>query len=305
MVRMYAEMFAGLHKNPRDILQKTFTQKYDEMVLVKDIGFESMCVPSKQLVNGADGAKRAANVSVGDRLWSLDNGRVVETTVIAASRQQTRELVAVQTQVGTFCVTPDHPFATPGGWVEAQNLEGNQVEWTFPRSLCRNRYPVRVGYWLGYAIGTVFSDGTVGKRCLSLVVNEREFAAKFAMSLREEFGAEVTIEKVSRPSGFLGRELPGYRVRIVSSFSRNSSALGRVVTLITCASVSRAVVLNTQDCMQGFLDGYIDGDGCRNKTSGAFVVSSNIPFLQEMAEAIGAPFQTSWSNKLVETVCLR
>ncbi len=43
MARMYAEMFAGLHKNPRDILQKTFTQKYDEMVLVKDIGFESMC----------------------------------------------------------------------------------------------------------------------------------------------------------------------------------------------------------------------------------------------------------------------
>ncbi len=41
--RMYAELFAGLRQDPRDFLKKTFTQKYDEMVVVKDIGFESMC----------------------------------------------------------------------------------------------------------------------------------------------------------------------------------------------------------------------------------------------------------------------
>jgi GTP cyclohydrolase I len=40
---MYAELFAGLQKDPHLHLQKTFTQKYDEMVLVKDIGFDSMC----------------------------------------------------------------------------------------------------------------------------------------------------------------------------------------------------------------------------------------------------------------------
>jgi GTP cyclohydrolase I len=43
VARMYAELFSGLHHNPRQLLQKTFTQKYDEMVLVKDIGFASMC----------------------------------------------------------------------------------------------------------------------------------------------------------------------------------------------------------------------------------------------------------------------
>jgi GTP cyclohydrolase I len=43
VARMYAEMFAGLRVDPRTFLKKTFTQKYDEMVLVKDIGFESMC----------------------------------------------------------------------------------------------------------------------------------------------------------------------------------------------------------------------------------------------------------------------
>jgi len=43
VARMYAELFSGLHKDARQLLQKTFTQKYDEMVLVKDIRFESMC----------------------------------------------------------------------------------------------------------------------------------------------------------------------------------------------------------------------------------------------------------------------
>ncbi len=43
VARMYAEVFSGLHTEPRQYLKKTFTQKYDEMVLVKDIRYESFC----------------------------------------------------------------------------------------------------------------------------------------------------------------------------------------------------------------------------------------------------------------------
>jgi GTP cyclohydrolase I len=43
VARMYAEMFAGLHSEPREHLQKFFTEKYDEVVLVRDISFCSMC----------------------------------------------------------------------------------------------------------------------------------------------------------------------------------------------------------------------------------------------------------------------
>jgi GTP cyclohydrolase I len=43
VARMYAEMFSGLNLDPRLLLKKSFTQKYDEMVLVRDIDFESMC----------------------------------------------------------------------------------------------------------------------------------------------------------------------------------------------------------------------------------------------------------------------
>jgi GTP cyclohydrolase I len=43
VARMYAEVFQGLHQDPRVHLQKLFTQKYDEIVLVKNIRFESFC----------------------------------------------------------------------------------------------------------------------------------------------------------------------------------------------------------------------------------------------------------------------
>jgi len=49
VARMYAEVFSGLHQDPKVHLSKLFTpkdgsnQKYDEMVLIKDIQFESFC----------------------------------------------------------------------------------------------------------------------------------------------------------------------------------------------------------------------------------------------------------------------
>ncbi len=43
VARMYAELFSGLHDEPREHLKKFFTEKYDELVLVRDISFNSMC----------------------------------------------------------------------------------------------------------------------------------------------------------------------------------------------------------------------------------------------------------------------
>ena len=43
VARMYAEMFSGLHDDPRVHLRKAFTEKYDEIVLVRDIAFNSVC----------------------------------------------------------------------------------------------------------------------------------------------------------------------------------------------------------------------------------------------------------------------
>jgi GTP cyclohydrolase IA len=43
VARMYAEMFSGLAQDPRQHTQKFFSQDYDEIVLVRDISFCSMC----------------------------------------------------------------------------------------------------------------------------------------------------------------------------------------------------------------------------------------------------------------------
>lgn len=40
---MYAEMFSGLQIDPARHLRVTFPEDYDEMVLVRDISFTSMC----------------------------------------------------------------------------------------------------------------------------------------------------------------------------------------------------------------------------------------------------------------------
>ncbi len=43
VVRAYAEMFAGLHTEPTDVLNKTFSEDHQELVLVRDIPIYSTC----------------------------------------------------------------------------------------------------------------------------------------------------------------------------------------------------------------------------------------------------------------------
>jgi len=43
VARSYQEVFAGLHVDPDDVLQTTFDENHDELVLVKDIALYSIC----------------------------------------------------------------------------------------------------------------------------------------------------------------------------------------------------------------------------------------------------------------------
>ncbi len=43
VARMYAEVFSGIRSDPREELTILFQEKYDEMILVKDIPVYSMC----------------------------------------------------------------------------------------------------------------------------------------------------------------------------------------------------------------------------------------------------------------------
>ena len=43
VARLYEELFSGLWRDPSTDLKQAFVQKYDEIVLIKNISFESMC----------------------------------------------------------------------------------------------------------------------------------------------------------------------------------------------------------------------------------------------------------------------
>jgi len=184
VARAFREMFGGLYKRPEDVLTTTFDIGHDEMVLVRDIELFSTCVPSRQMVNAVGGQKRAADVKVGDKLWTLSHGQVRKTRVTSVGARFSRELVEVRTEKGSFRVTPDHPLMTPEGWLEARDVEGWYVAWTPPRSLSRTRNRVTAGYEFGYAVGAICADGTVGKRI------------------------KTKLEPVQRPSGLTGRMTP-------------------------------------------------------------------------------------------------
>jgi GTP cyclohydrolase I len=43
VARMYQELFGGLHENPAAYTKKFFSESYNEIVLVRDISFNSVC----------------------------------------------------------------------------------------------------------------------------------------------------------------------------------------------------------------------------------------------------------------------
>jgi GTP cyclohydrolase I len=197
VARMYEEITSGLREDPTAVLEAVFDEGHDEMVMVRDIPMYSVCVPSMQPVNAVGGQRAARDIRAGDELWTLVNGRVQPTRVTRVQARKTRQLVEVRTGEATFRVTPDHPFATPQGWTEAKDLEGTFVEWTAPRSLRRPRHAPTVGH----DFGTIFADGTVGRRHVALVVHDEEHAKRFAASMGRAFNVRAEPETVERPSG--------------------------------------------------------------------------------------------------------
>jgi GTP cyclohydrolase I len=294
IANMYEEIFAGVGVDPTPVPTVVQGANFDEMIMVKDIPLQSLCVPSKQFINTPNGVTRAADVRVGQELWTFDDdGALATTTVVSVGSRKTRELVEVRTDSHRMRVTPEHPVLTPGGWVEAVNLvPGEKVHAVpEPRKLCQVYYPVREGYELGYVIGAVGSDGSVQEsRRVSLVVRSKGFAERFAQALEVAFGVRRPVETLMVPSGFLKTKIPVYRVRVVSR------QIGELLrhwfggTKATKRFHFPQVVLRSRDMMDGFLDGYCDGDGYDIKgASGArMIVSSNLTFLEELGDVLGA-----------------
>lgn len=246
-------------------------------------------LPSKQTVNAVGGRLQARSVRVGCRLWSLSDGRTAQTTVTDVAVTKVREVVEVVTDHLAFVVAPDQMLSTPDGWVHARDARGNVVAWTHARKLNRRRLTITPGYDLGYLIGATCSDGTVGRNYVSLVVNDRRFAERFAECLVGATGLSARLEPVTRPSGYLRRDVPGFRVRVVSSYLADLLRQYVGGDAHHMRQGFPRVVLRDRKTFDGFLDGYSDGDGCPVR-GGRVLVSANVAFLAELARIIGARF---------------
>lgn len=248
-------------------------------------------LPSRQTVNAVGGRLQARNVQVGCRLWALDGERTVHSTVTEVVTAKVREVVDVVTDHVTFTVAPDLLLGTPDGWVHARDAEGTVLAWTHARKLSRVRLTIKPGYEFGYLIGANCADGTVGKNYVSLVVNDEEFASRFAACLTVAVGLPARLEAVTRPSGYLRRDVPGFRVRVVSSYLADLMRQYVGGDAHHMRQRFPRVVLRDRETFEGFLDGYTDGDGFRSKSwAGRLLVSANASFLSDLAQIVGARF---------------
>lgn len=160
---MYAEVFSGLRQDPADVLRVGFEVGHQEMVLVKDIPFYSMCEHHFLPFHGV------AHVGY------IPNGRVVGLSKLAraleilARRPQLQERltsqladvimstlepsgVAVVIKAEHLCYDRETEVLTPDGWVRFDQLsEGVPVaqvdtatlNMTFARPTAYVRYPYR------------------------------------------------------------------------------------------------------------------------------------------------------------------
>ncbi len=91
VAKMYAEMFSGLSENPKDQFTAVFSEGHEEMILVKDIPFYSMC--EHHLVPFY-GVAHVAYLPSDGRVTGLSKlARAVE---VAARRPQLQERLTAQ-----------------------------------------------------------------------------------------------------------------------------------------------------------------------------------------------------------------
>ncbi len=90
VARMYSELFAGINADPDEVLDTTFEQPFDEMVLVRNITVQSMCEHHLMPFVG-----RASVAYIpGERIVGLS--KIARVVRILSSRPQVQERLTNQ-----------------------------------------------------------------------------------------------------------------------------------------------------------------------------------------------------------------
>ena len=100
VAKMYAEVFSGLGKNPEEEVSAIFNEMHEEVVIVKDIPFYSMC--EHHLVPFY-GKAHVAYIPTGGRVTGLSKlARVVETVARQPQLQERITSTIADTLVNTL-----------------------------------------------------------------------------------------------------------------------------------------------------------------------------------------------------------
>ncbi len=99
--KMYAELLAGMREDPKDHLRSVFTENYDEIVLLRDISFYSIC---EHHLMPFIGSAHVAYLPSGMVLGVSKLARIVDCF---ARRLQTQERLTYQ--IADFIMDSLHP----------------------------------------------------------------------------------------------------------------------------------------------------------------------------------------------------
>ncbi|HPF38927.1 MAG TPA: GTP cyclohydrolase I FolE [Phycisphaerae bacterium] len=90
VARMYEELFAGMRVDPRSVMKTVFTEKYEEMVILRDVSFNSMC---EHHLMPFEGRAHIAYIPDGKVVGLSKLARVVD---VFAKRPQVQERLTTQ-----------------------------------------------------------------------------------------------------------------------------------------------------------------------------------------------------------------
>ncbi|HOA84106.1 MAG TPA: GTP cyclohydrolase I [Thermodesulfovibrio thiophilus] len=313
VARMYEEICSALHTPPPDLKVFTNEEEYDQMIIVKDIPFYSLCFTgdTRIRIKKTDGrsTKAIRLIKEGDIVETFnDKGEIEERKVTKVMRSKTDKIYHLHTDKGRELKTTfNHPIFVLGkGWTAAEDIEVGDKVYAIRNSKGRgnmNRNAIEeiiYGEDLGKFLGILLADGSITRNAVRLEVSKLSQAEEFVRAIKGAFGLDADIEKILKPSGFRKEEIEQYRVRVVN---------GHLVSIVLemCNGVTTSldfslpkIVLNDYETFKGFIQGYLISDGTTYKKDGRTrynrIFSCNKAFLEEVAEIFDTPLVEMGAN---------
>lgn len=296
ITKMYMdEICVGLrYENFPKITTIENKMQYSTMLLERHISVKSVCVPGKQVVNAVGNKRFASELSVGDKLWTLNNGVPVQTTIEKISTHTAESLVRVTLSNGvSFRVTPDHPLKVKEGWIEAKDSLGKKVEYVNPRTFCKESFSFNICKELGYFLAVVAAECSIqDDRRICLETENEEVVDDFIKAVEKVFGKRVNKESILKKGSFTGKKIKQFRARVVSSqiAKRTLKMLGIPFGVVGCGSKTFRFHLPEickyyYSVWRGFIEGYLATDGTHyvsDKAEYKRIISANEGFIEEL-----------------------